>query len=139
MEQHCVLGQMLDRVQETAAAMLAAGSNSVERAVGLGRELYTGLLEKIELEDQMLLPALREADAWGEIRAAELGRLLAAQRRDLEAMPLQEDPMVEPTVIVARLLSVIEIFRVHMLREEAFALAPDLLRDDIYGIDVEDG
>src|SRR5262245_43762249 len=135
-EQHCVLGQTLDRVQQSAAALLAAGSNSVERAIDLGKELYKELWEKIELEDTLLRPALRDADAWGAIRAEELGRLLAAQRRDLLAMPLQEDPHLDPCVLAARLLSVIEVFRAHMVHEEAFALGPDVLRDDVYGIDV---
>lgn len=139
LEQHCVLGQTLDRVQQSAAALLTAGSSSVERVIALGRELYAELQEKIDLEDQLLRPALRDTDAWGEIRAQELGRLLMEQRHDLEAMALPVDPEAETAVLAARLLAIIDCFRAHILREEAYALGPDVLRDDVYGIDVEDG
>ena len=105
LEQHCVLGQTLDRVQQSAIALLTAGSNSVDRVIALGRELYKELQEKIDLEDQLLRPALREVDAWGEIRAEELGRLLTAQRHDLEAMALPADSEAETAVLAARLLA----------------------------------
>lgn len=139
LEQHMLLGQTLDRVQRCLAAILAADSAQVEPALELERELCAGLWEKINLEDELLRPALREADAWGEIRAAELGKLLAAQKAELVGFPLPEDARVEPRVLAARMMGLIETFRQHMIREEAFALQPDVLRDDIYGIDVEDG
>jgi hypothetical protein len=139
LEQHHALAQKLDHVQQSAAALAAAGHASLERAIALGRELCREFAAHIELEDRLLVPALREVDAWGEIRVQELARTHGQQQEELQALPLSEPCPVEPCALAARLIAIIEALRADMMREQQGLLTPEVLRDDVLGIDVEDG
>jgi iron-sulfur cluster repair protein YtfE (RIC family) len=140
LEQHRALAEKLDHVQQAAAALAAAGHASVERAIALGHELCREIAEHIEIEDRLLVPALRDVDAWGEIRAQQLSQKHGQTQQELQALQLDEHHCpLEPCALAARLIAVIEALRADMMREQQGLLTPEVLRDDVLGIDVEDG
>jgi hypothetical protein len=139
LEQHRALAGTLDQVQQAASGLIAAGHASIERALELAHELSKRFSEQIDLEEGILVPALRDSDAWGHQRAAELTQKLGEQRRELSSLQLTDDCAAEPYALAERLVAVVESLRANMTLEERHMLSPELLRDDVYGIDVEDG
>lgn len=126
-------------MQQAAAVLAAAGHASLERALALGHELRREFNAHLDLEDRLLVPALRDGDAWGEIRAQQVAAKHGELRQELQALPLHESCPLDPCALAARLIAVIEALRADMAREEHGVLTPELLRDDVLGIDVEDG
>ena len=139
LEHHRDLTRKLDHLQKAAVVLAAAGSASLDRALALGRELCKELSEHIELENQILVPALRETDAWGEIRAQELARQHWARRRDLAALPVDDPCAIEPHALAVQLVDLVAMVQADIANEDQSVLTPEVLRDDVYGIDVEGG
>jgi hypothetical protein len=102
--------------------------------------LLTRLLDHMRWEDRYLSAALREADAWGQERAAALDHEHREQREILgEAVTRLRDE-ARPAQRVARELSdLIQRLRADMEEEERDLLDERVLRDDVIGIDVEAG
>jgi hypothetical protein len=138
LEHHRALAHTLDHVQQVASGLLVAGHGSLEHALGLACELCKKFSEHVDLEVDILVPALRESDAWGNLRAQELTEKLGAQRRELSALAIP-DECLEPCVLAERLVALVEELRAEIDYEQQRLLTPELLRDDVYGIDVEDG
>ena len=86
------------------------------------------------------MPALREADAWGEVRADRVQAEHKEQTAEVRLL-LEEfgDPFASSGELALRLEDFIAAVEVDMAAEEKATLGPDLLRDDVVGIDVEAG
>jgi hypothetical protein len=78
---------------------------------------------------------LREADAWGDVRAKGLLDHHVEQRRELQ--DLQSQPPPDARALSHRIEALVSDLRKDMAYEERELLAT--LRDDVLGIDVEDG
>lgn len=91
-------------------------------------------------EDRHLAPALREADAWGEERAAKLDRDHREQRQVLSHCLAAVADESRPASVVARtLIDLVGMLREDIEDEERVLLDERVLRDDVVGIDVETG
>ena len=103
-------------------------------------QLLSRLREHMRWEDRYLVPALREADAWGPERAKRFDDDHREQRETLalivEELQEQRKP---PSVLAKHLLDLVTDLLRDMEEEEAFFLDPRVLRDDVVGIDVETG
>jgi iron-sulfur cluster repair protein YtfE (RIC family) len=100
--------------------------------------LYRDLRDHLDFEDALLAPALREADAWGGIRADQLERHHREQRQALRE--LSERSRSEPPVaLVQTVTSLIADLRADMTHEERDLLSCDLLRDDLVALDASGG
>src|SRR5690606_29283805 len=114
LDDHGWLRELLGDVDEIARRVQqgdhALRSRLRQRTLAM-RERFLGHLE---LEERQLLPALRDADAWGEERARRLEQEHAAQRARFEAL-LQRlrTPRADPC----------------RLADEVRALIADLLAD----------
>ena len=114
------------------------------RMAGALRFEGEGLLEELtrhmSWEDRHLIPALQDADAWGEARVDRLHEEHAEQRALLShALERLRDPS-RPAALVARnLLDLAAVIRQDMEDEERFALSERVLRDDVIVIDAETG
>jgi hypothetical protein len=141
LEQHQALERTLDDVQQAASHLIATGHGqaSLDRALALCRRLREHASEQIALEEGLLVPTLRDCDAWGQLRAAELMQKLHEQRCELSSLPVSDGCAMEPCALAERLVTVVENLRAAIDSEEQHMLSPELLRDDVYGIDVEDG
>jgi hypothetical protein len=104
----------------------------------LVHKLVREVLDHISVEDRVLLPALREIDAWGETRAAHVAAEHARQREELAA--LRDLARLGPGDEAARAtLGMISELMIDMDGEERDLLGPDLLRDDLVVISQSDG
>ena len=116
------------------------------RMAGALRFEGEGLLEELSRhmswEERHLIPALQDADAWGEADACvdRLHEDHAEQRALLShALERLRDPS-RPAALVARnLLDLAAVIRQDMEDEERFALSERVLRDDVIAIDAETG
>jgi Hemerythrin HHE cation binding domain len=104
---------------------------AIERLV---REVW----QHLDMEDRVLVPALRELDAWGPVRAAEIDAEHARQRAELNYLrDLARHGERELAVEGARTL--LDELVADMDAEERDLLDPDLLRDDVIVIDQSGG
>ncbi len=106
----------------------------------LGSALRQRFLRHLDLEDEHLVPALREIDAWGEERAARVSQEHEEQRSrfdrllgHLQDRSLPESQLVQELEVLLR--DLIE----DMNHEETTVLNEDLLRDDPVSIEMEAG
>lgn len=116
-------------VEPATAGDLTKGFQLREKTV----ELYKTMYDHMAMEDELLYPAISEADAWGFLRALRLRNEHEGQRAVLSGFAniAWRRNTVELAGAVQRLL--IEI-REDMEREEAELLNPDVLRDDVISI-----
>lgn len=130
-------------IAEVDALAERVHSGDVEQASRLreqGCELHRQLCLHLDLEDAILVRALREVDAWGEARAEELATEHRDQRELLAYLVQRlEDTTRPPTLLVQDLLHFTALLRDDMTREEREVLDEELLRDDVIGIDVNSG
>lgn len=102
--------------------------------------LLAWLRAHMRWEEAYLLPALREADAWGEARAE---RLIRDHREQRELLGFVNERVTDGTHPAALLLRdvahLIELLRDDMRQEELELLDERVLRDDVVAIDVLTG
>lgn len=140
LSQHAELRHLLEELSQLSGRVLA-GEAGLEPALhAQGAELQATLLEHMALEDRVLAPALREADAWGDERAARLDREHASQRemlsQVLESLRQENLPVMR---LALELRGLVSIVLEDMEHEEKAMLGADLLRDDVVSIDTETG
>jgi hypothetical protein len=135
--EHEALRRKLEELREAASALAAGLETTADRALALARSIWADLHDHLDFEEAILLPVLRETDAWGTVRAEQLVRHHQDQRATF-SQPNLEILAAEPPATVARVLhAVIDDLMADMAHEESDVLG--VLRDDVLGIDVEDG
>lgn len=135
--EHAEIRVLLDRLESVAHALRVGERARLEDAETLRELLCERLFSHIDLEDAILAPALRAADAWGPERAAQLLEHHREQRAELAALARVEG--LEPAMRGERLQRLVQYIRDDMRHEEAGLLDANLLRDDVVGVAVEDG
>lgn len=102
--------------------------------------LVEELVNHMLWEDFYLGRALEEADAWGDARRAELSEEHSRQREWIKQF-LRElhNPQLTRAAMKIQLEGFFRDLRRDMQDEETHTLDPNVLRDDIVGIDVEAG
>ena len=104
------------------------------------KELVARLRAHMHWEESYLLPALREADAWGAERSEHLVRDHREQRDRLDFIVARLDDATRPGDLVARdVVHLVDLLREDMRVEELELLDERVLRDDIVAIDVVTG
>jgi iron-sulfur cluster repair protein YtfE (RIC family) len=102
--------------------------------------LLARLGDHMRWEETYLLPALRDADAWGEERAL---RLAADHREQRELLGFILERLHDPTrtdaMVVRDVHGLIALLREDMREEEEELLDERVLRDDVVAIDMEAG
>jgi hypothetical protein len=132
LDDHAWLREEFDAM-DAISASLRAGEEPP-----LARERIQALVQRVEehlrLEDQILDPALREVDAFGDVWAAHLAthhtnqRLILADLAALAAVQGTSQRLGEA------LAAIVAELRDDMRTEEKDLLRPDLLRDDLIAI-----
>jgi iron-sulfur cluster repair protein YtfE (RIC family) len=122
---------------DLAAAVNPPAQVSTTHTMHLCRKLYKQLSGHLDLEDEVLVPVLRDSDAWGDVRADTLLRHHQAQRQELKFLAGTDAP--EAPELADRLTQLIDELRKDMAHEERHLLSADLLRDDVLAINLEDG
>jgi hypothetical protein len=138
LDDHAGLRQRLQRLEALAAEPLSDRRAATLRAEGLS--LLEVLQEHMRWEDLYLAPALRDADAWGEERAAKLAADHLEQREVLAEVVARLEDANRPDEVIRRTVAdFVEMLREDMVDEEDCLVRDDVLRDDPVGVDVEAG
>ena len=83
-----------------------------------------------------MLPSVRSADAWGDLRAQALQRHHAGHRAELGAFN-QPEHAVAPAALANGVHVVTHALRETLEREKGEILSAELLRDDVVGLEVD--
>ncbi len=140
LDDHEHLRGALDALESLAKALADGHSEPLQAALAALEAMKGRFFDHLDLEETIMVPALREADAWGPERADLVLREHAEQRKELEELVvhLRSDEIASEAV-GRRILAWIEALRVDMEHEESAVLDPDLLRDDVVSIQLEAG
>lgn len=137
---HDALRKDLEELDSEACAVLEGD----RPLLGVLRSDAERLLDQLQVhmrwEERYLLPALRNADAWGRERAQ---RMLADHREQRDTIALLVERLRDqkrPAAMIARdVAGLVELLRLDMREEERDLLDERVLRDDVIGIDVATG
>jgi iron-sulfur cluster repair protein YtfE (RIC family) len=138
LREHVALREALVLLGDALDAGDAGDADRFEEARSRTAKLCSQLNSHTELEDRVLVPALREADSWGEVRAAKLLVHHREQREELKLLAEQAHSLA-PAAFSQRAHALINDVIADMLHEEAAIINDRVLRDDVIGIDVEAG
>lgn len=137
---HGKLRGRIGELERTARSVIAGERRQLGGLRARAEDLLALLTTHMGWEDRYLAPALEDADAWGPERAALLADDHAEQRAYLTRLiQALQDPQRPPNVLAASVLEWVGRLYRDMEQEEAFFLDPDVLRDDVVGINVETG
>ncbi len=137
---HQVIKIMVSEVRDLALRIQVGEEHLSGRLRERARILYQHFCRHIDLEDVILVGALRDADAWGEERAEELRNEHREQREVLTYLLDRLLDRTQPQILtVVDLLNFTAWLRDDMRHEEETILHEDLLRDDVVGIHVNSG
>jgi len=137
---HQSLRQRVDELEALAEEVIGGGQSPVGRLRQSATELLHALTTHMSWEDRYLVPALRDADAWGPERVARFEAEHAQQRVELQSL-LEGlgDQSQPPAFLASRVLEWLNELHADMQEEEEAFLDKKVLRDDVIGIDVETG
>jgi iron-sulfur cluster repair protein YtfE (RIC family) len=139
LREHASIRLKLNELERAAERLETEGTSAIPAAAELSRALYDELRDHIDMEDAILAPALRETDAWGEVRASKLEAHHRDQRVELKDLGEVDVDSITPETFAKRLRDFVAEVRADMVHEETGVLSPELLKDDVIGVDVEGG
>jgi len=131
LDDHAWLSELF-RDADAIARRVEAGDHALTgRLRERAHAMHDRFLRHLEFEEAFLVPALRDSDAWGEERAAELLREHAEQR-DRFATLLHElrAPCGDPGPLAREVRRLAESLLADVEREESTLLGGNVLRDD---------
>ena len=100
---------------------------------------FTGFfLKHIALEERILRPALKNIDAWGDVRVDQMDQEHQEQRAEIAALSARLEKGLTPE-LVKDIRAFINEIRQDVSSEERDCLNPDVLKDDIISVDTSCG
>lgn len=138
LEEHQQLRELLDEIERAAtkAPEHDPQKEAEDTLRAAAARLHEVLTRHLELEEKILVPALRDADGFGPARVEELLTEHEEQRADLEfAIGRAARSLGSYEHVRTHLLRLCERLREDMTHEEDEFLSKDLLRDDIIRIE----
>jgi acetoin utilization protein AcuB len=133
--EHAYLHQLLEHAVGQAHELLSGageGDREIHALRDAARQLYSRLKIHSELENKLLVPVLKQTDAWGPMRAERLLDAHARQMRALEAALMELDDLNQPPQALARHLQALAgQIQDDLAEEERDLLTPELLSDDL--------
>jgi iron-sulfur cluster repair protein YtfE (RIC family) len=137
---HQKLREQLTKLEQLARAALVGTQLPTAALRGEAKVLLESLVSHMSWEDRYLAPVLLEADAWGDLRCAQLAEDHREQRNLLEyALRQLHDEGRPESIVAGNLLDLVALLRDDMNDEESALLDEGLLRDDVVGVDVFSG
>lgn len=128
---HGVLRHLIDRLEVLARRVLQGRSSVADELREQARVLDSKLREHMALEEEILVPALLEADGWGPERVARFHEEHRRQREIMDGVWLSEPGdrrSLAEFALIARGFA--EMLRDDMEEEERISLNERVLRDD---------
>jgi hemerythrin-like domain-containing protein len=140
LDDHQLIQVMVSEIRDLALRIQAGEQSLSGKLRERGRNLYECFCQHIDLEDVILVGALRDTDSRGEERAEEL-RSEHREQREVLTYLLERllDPTQQQILMVHDLLNFTAWICDDIRHEEETLLHEDLLRDDVIGIRVNTG
>ena len=126
LEEHARLRVLLAELEDLAERT-RAGDDPGRRFGAVAGQLLRALEVHNEAEERVLAPLLRLTDAWGPERIGEMTQEHAAEHVALRAALAEP----EHAALARKVPELAKELRIHMAREEATFLAPEVLTDDV--------
>jgi iron-sulfur cluster repair protein YtfE (RIC family) len=137
---HELLRSDLERVERLAIEVIRAPRARLPELRSAAEALLQRLAAHMRWEEFHLLPALREADAWGAQRAARLVRDHRSQRELFRCVHAKLGELSHPGALLAGdLRRLVAALRIDLGEEERDLLDERVLRDDPIAIDMATG
>jgi iron-sulfur cluster repair protein YtfE (RIC family) len=136
--EHLWLSEKLTRVEASAALVLAGDRGEATRLRERTRNLCESLWFHLSTEDEILVPLLRDLDAWGEVRVERVQSDHQAQRAEVAELRRKAEE-ADPGSLAESALAFSHALRADMAHEEEVSLSRELLRDDPVVVDQLDG
>jgi acetoin utilization protein AcuB len=135
LREHERIRSLLDHM-EVLAGRLASGERSTGvRLRNWARELSSVLRAHLDLEEELLLPAIRQVDAFGDARADELLAEHAVQRQLLGRVVDELCTAPSDAALAVGVLELVRALRDDIVAEERDFLGEVLLRDSLVPVD----
>jgi iron-sulfur cluster repair protein YtfE (RIC family) len=133
-----VLRGMLDRVEMLARKVLQGKKSAENELVAQAQVLDERLRAHMQLEEQILAPALREADGWGAARVERFHEEHARQRQIMDGA-WGSGTQAERSALEFALIAwgFVRLLREDMAEEERISLNSKVLRDDPTDVSME--
>lgn len=136
--EHVIIRGKVKEAEALAGRVLGGDATAELPMRAHATDLVELFREHLEMEDALLVPTLRNIDAWGQIRAERVAREHEWQRAALER--LEQAAKREATADVARAVeSLGKELLADMKDEDETILSPNLLKDDPITVDQADG
>lgn len=140
LEEHERLRVLLEELDDAARRLLEGDEALALRLRVLAEALREKFLRHLDLEDEILVPTLREIDPWGPERAKQVSEEHLEQRALFQRLFADLHDGRRPAVEVAvELRALVSALLLDMQGEEAHVLHPDVLHDDPMEPDTETG
>ena len=140
LKDHAELRKHLDRIDDAVSTLQERGGQDTLPLLEMTETLFSSLTVHMAWEETHLARVLREADAWGPEREARLLREHAEQREMFVGVIARLRALRgDPTALADELRGLVHLIREDMSEEEFCLLDPNVLRDDVVGIEVEAG
>lgn len=127
---HRALRGLLDRVEALAHELLEGGTSAVRELREQTHVLEERLSEHMALEERILAPALRHADAWGSERVQRFRDEHERQRDILEQVWRARDDSRSGLEFALIAWGLVRLLREDMASEERLSLNDRVLRDE---------
>lgn len=135
---HELLRERLARIEILARTVLEGRVGAASELRDHAAELGVELSNHFDLEDDILVEVLRNADPWGPERVARLQEDHARQRQMLAQLRQSAGDVGRPDLELALTArGFVQLMFEDMEEEERLLLSEDLLRDDIIALDGE--
>jgi hypothetical protein len=138
LHEYATLRTSIDELEASAVGLSSDGEPSVPEVLARCAKLFRELSDYIDLEQLFVLPTVRSADAWGDLRAQALQRHHAGHRAELGAFNQPERSVAPaPAALASGVHVVTHALRETLEREKSEILSAELLRDDVVGLEVD--
>lgn len=139
LREHRDLRARMARVEGLSRAALT-GTSDEQSLRAEARDLIRVLEQHMSWEDEHLLPVLSDADEWGPERVRRMQRDHHEQRELLRyAAAVLDDPSRALELLARTTLDLARLLQDDIEDEEEVLLDPNVLRDDVIGVEVETG
>lgn len=132
--EHLWLSEKLTLLEESAAMVIAGEAVEARRLRERCKNLCESLWFHLATEDEILVPLLRDLDAWGEVRVERVQNDHQTQRAEIAELKKQAEA-ADPVVLAEDVLTFAKALRADMANEEQVSLSRELLRDDTVTVD----
>lgn len=132
--EHVWLSQKISRLESSADRCLCGTPGELPRLQAMLGDLFGSLRRHLSTEEEILLPLLRQVDAWGDLRAEQVRRDHEAQRREMQDLERVAET-APPEELADAALELCATLREDMDTEERVTLSPRVLRDDVVAVD----